>query len=769
MIGALRDGMRARAATHAVLAAVMVVAVSGLVVVLSFAQSAGTSRLLALPLVMLAVIAVPACGSELAAARREELGLARLRGVTGVRLLGLLAAEPLVTLSFGAALGLGLGSIATRTAARAWLHASVDLTVTSTVVGVMCVMVLMLGGVVLAMLQALSEPLPEQVSPVARPRPPSVLGLFVEVLIIVAALVAVYRSRVAPNGDWVTFAGPALVGLAAGQVAVWLVRAVARFAVGVDGDDRVASFLAARRLARSDGVGGALRLVVAAGVVAVLAATGSLSVNRWVDETARIDAGAPLVVEFDGDAQQLLAATHAVDPDGRWLMAAVRTFADDRGISRQVFLDSSRYDAVIGNFLAGTPASEGSQAVRDLARRVAEKPALPRSTRGRWSTTVTAGAFNRTADVALTAEYVGARGVTFKTIRLRIPPGGSRSGSVRLTGCGDGCRVSRLTIAEGRTCTQVVKDLGLCGRPDLRITHADFGGVNLIRQTWHLEGRDDGTSPGTYSASPTALLVHPSVAGQSTLVPDQSAFALQVLASRGMAWDGNPVVKTPGGDARPAEVVGVYPALPVVVTAGTVSDLPQALEDSSPTVPAAQSLVLARTDTPSSVLDALAALGGGEPRTAGNVAAPVIDGARVTQARVYALMAGCCLLLGPLALAIPVTRQRRERRVQVAILRLLRLPPAVIGRATGIELALLGIVGGVGAGAAGLAAVLLLLSRLPLIVQPVNQIPLDTAPRWGAVLAVATFVAVSVLLVGAATRRTDDRRSSPSILREEGR
>ena len=44
---------------------------------------------------MIGAVAVPAVGHELAIARREEVGLARLRGMHGARLVTFLLAEPL--------------------------------------------------------------------------------------------------------------------------------------------------------------------------------------------------------------------------------------------------------------------------------------------------------------------------------------------------------------------------------------------------------------------------------------------------------------------------------------------------------------------------------------------------------------------------------------------------------------------------------------------------------------------------------------------------
>lgn len=761
--------MRVRSGTHLALGGVMVVAITGLLVVLGFADQAGTSRWLALPLLILACVAIPASGAELATARREEFLLARLRGIRGVNLLLLLAFEPLVTLTVAACLGLALGAIATPLVTRDWLDETSSLSPASAILWVSGVLLVALVSVLLGMAKSLHEPLPEQIGPSVRPRPIGALATFGQLLVLVAAAVAVYRSRAAASPDWVALSGPALVGLAAGQMTVWLIRAIAKAGIATGQQKRLATFLTVRRLARTDDVGGPLRLMVSAAVVALVAVTGMTSVNHWVDETGRINAGAPLVLPVNGDAEQTLAATHAADPEGRWLMAAVRVFSDDRGVSRQVFIDSARYSAVVGDFFSGTAADDGSDAIRELAEATAGAVPAPRSTGDDWSVTVRVGDFDRPADVVLTAEYVGSDGPTSETIRLLIPQHSARTGSVKLDACTKGCRVGRLTIAEGRPCTQVAQDLNLCGRPELTLTKADFGGVNLISQTWQLLQRDDDRAPGKLEVLPDALVVRPSIVGQTSLVPDETAWALPVLATDNLPWEDQPVINTPGGDQRPASVLGEYATLPVVASAGTVTDLPRALEDSSPTVPAAESLVLARADTPQTVLAEIEADGGSGPLTPGEIAAPIAERARVAQARAYELMAMCCLLLGALALAVPVSRQRRNRRTHIASLRLMLVPTTVLRRATRLELGLLATAGGLMTVIAGLIGVVLLLSRLPLISIPVNQIPLDTTPSPWPILAIAAYVGLTVLLVGGVVRRTAPAACAPATLREEAR
>ena len=63
----------------------------------------------------------PSIGAELAVARREEIGLARLRGIHGLRLWRFLLVEPLLAIVLGTLLGLVVGAAGTVLATRTWL------------------------------------------------------------------------------------------------------------------------------------------------------------------------------------------------------------------------------------------------------------------------------------------------------------------------------------------------------------------------------------------------------------------------------------------------------------------------------------------------------------------------------------------------------------------------------------------------------------------------------------------------------------------------
>ena len=151
-----------------------------------------------------------------------------------------------------------------------------------------------------------------------------------------AAVVAVYRSSVAGGDpDWVVLAGPALVGLAVGQLVVWLIRVVARLAVARTAPARsLTGFLAVRRLARVADAATPMRVLVAAAVVAALALTGAAA-GRRLDRRHRPapHRRAAPGARWTSDAVGALQLTRDLDPDG--------PLADGRGAGARARAASS--------------------------------------------------------------------------------------------------------------------------------------------------------------------------------------------------------------------------------------------------------------------------------------------------------------------------------------------------------------------------------------------------------------------------------------------
>lgn len=758
-------GAWSRRGTLAPLLALTTVVVAGVVAVLGFSEAAGTSGALAVPLLLLALVALPTTGRELAAARREEIALARLRGLEGGELYVLLALEPLLVLVLGGLLGGGLGLLVAHLSAGAWLTDPAALVGADAVTAAVLVVLAGLVALLVGMGAALREPLADQVAAVARPRRTTLASAFAQVLVVVGAAVAVYRSSVTPTDgtggpDLVVLAGPALVGLAVGAAALWLLRLVARQWVRHRGPRAgLAGFLAARRLARVAGAGAALQVLVAAAVVAGVALTAAIQVEQWTERSARLVAGAPLRIDLETDAEPALELTRRLDPDGRWLMAAVLVPGEGSVPARRAFLDLARHERVLGGFHDDTPAAGLATVVDEL---VADEAAAG-----------TAGPVEGTevvASVSGVSRRLEGRVRPEVLLTLRDVTGGSRQVRLRLevgldgapdtasteVRCAEGCEPVAVTLQRRPGDSQLPWTL------DSLV----LGDRDLLERDWSPAEETRGDRPGGPVPVAGGLLA---VTSSTPLVavPDAGSAAVPVLATRSATWDGGPVLDSPGGLDLPAQVVARVPALPLVQADGVLADLPRALVGAPPTVPVAEVVVLARADTPVALLDEVLDETGGELRTLEQVRASLSDDTGAAQARVYLLVAGFGLLVALLVLGTAVARERPAWLRDVAALRVVGLDVRRVRGAGRLEVAGLVVVS-VGAALLGTAAgVLWLLGDLALVEVPDHAVALRTSLDPLPVLVLGLVVAAVVALVVGRGRRPSAERSRPAILREE--
>lgn len=768
----LLRALRSRLLTHLCLAGIAAVVTAALVVAGEFTRHTGLTWGFVAPLVVLAVVAFPTAGSELGTARRAEIGVSRLRGMHGRWYVVDVVAEPVLSLLGGALLGAALGLGLDRLLVARWFEGASSPPWGTAGVSVVAVV---LGGLLLLLLgmaRGLREPVATQVAEAGRPRRAGPGAVFFSVFVLVAAAVAVYRSRTpaTQGADLVVLAGPALVGLGAGQLAVWVARGSARVLVRRRGSlgRSLAWSLACRRVVRSDVLGAPMRLLVASGVVAAVTMGGAAATTDWCRDAGRIAAGAPLVLPYSGSPDDALLATRRADPQGRWLMAGADLLADSRAQSRQAWVDTSRYARVAGDFLARTPAAGASSLIQRRAAELQQPPKAPVATGGRWRITATMGDFDRVGDVHVDVAYSGSGGPTYRTIEVLVPPRSTRSAVLRLPECRSGCRVSSMSVGEGPPCSGSAQYQGLCHRPGFSLDRLDFGGIDLLRQPWHQVASAAGHADGAITFGGRAARVRLTKWGRIDLEVPRADLAVPTVTSRGIAWDpaSGPVVRNVGGAALPPRVLGRFPAVPLVSRAGSLADLSQALQQSAPAVPAVRSMVLARADTPARVLRAIS--GGHADRflPVATFQDRLYSDAEVVRSRGYAAIAVACLLLGPLSLGLTASRQRRDRHRQSAALRLLRVGRTERRRAWQHELLLESVVSCALVVAGAWCAEHYLLAMLPLLVLPAHQPPVDVSVRWVSVVVAAALVAVVSAVVAGAARRAAGDQTAPSVLRE---
>ncbi|MCM0620920.1 hypothetical protein [Nocardioides bruguierae] len=811
-------GAWSRRGTLLPLLGLTVVVVAGVVSVLGVAGATGTSRALALPLLVLGAVALPTTGRELAVARRGEIALARLRGHEGAPLVALLSAEPLLVLLLGGALGVVAGLGVALVAVPAWTSepASVVLTARVLVGALVAAVVVLLAGLVavgVGMVSALREPLADQVGGRPRHAAAGAAAAFGQVLVVVAGALACYRAVVAGQDgtgsgsgtgepDLVVLAGPALVGLAVGGLVLVLLRAGARALVRRR-DAGLAGYVATRRLARTADAAAAVRVLVAAAVVAGLAVSAASDVDAWVEDTARLEAGGPVVVrasdDVDLDAAALLALTRRLDPAGTSLLPVVTVPGTGSAPARRVYWDSARAGAVLGDFYDSTPAA----GVADLGDVLggSESTTLVQGTR---LTATVSGVSARSRgrvrpEVVVELARPDGRGLTVM-LAGRLPRSGEPLTLTRRVACTDGCTLTSVTLARPdgtSTLPWLLRDLRVTApgaadedeqAGDLLATRLGASTTGITFERGGVLRRPDHVEEGEVHAPPTVTsdgLLATATRDPLTAVPLTAEGAVPVVATDtalastsgltstqvedGETFGDDPVAESPGGDDLDAVVVASAPALPLVGADGLLMDLPRALEGASPTVPLAQLSVVAAAGTSDDLLTQVADALGAQPRTLADVRADVEAGTGAVQARVYLLIAAFCLLAAVLVLTTAVVRERRGWVRDVAALRVAGVPIATLRDSVRREVAGLLVLGAAGAALGTALSAALLLPSLGLVRVPDHGLALEPGVTTGPLVVLAAVVAVVVVAVVGRGRSVGAVSTRPGLLREEAR
>jgi hypothetical protein len=280
------------------------------------------------------------------AARRRELGLLALRGLRSPIRWVLAGGEHAVPVAIGAALGYPLGLLV------AGILARVRLGQPASSGGLAWYAVAAGGGALLAALAAQRRELfgpvaglLRQVSAGSRRR----ASVAVEAVVVVLAVAAAASLR--SSGGRLTGVGALVPALVIAAIAVVAARAVTplfgRFGRLALRRGRIGTGLAGVQMGRRPGVSRLFVLLAAA--VAVLgfatAAIDTAAVARA--ERAEIGAGAVRVLTVNPVSRaKLLAATHTIDPDGRFAMAVATLPAGAPKEPARLAVDSARLASV---------------------------------------------------------------------------------------------------------------------------------------------------------------------------------------------------------------------------------------------------------------------------------------------------------------------------------------------------------------------------------------------------------------------------------------
>jgi hypothetical protein len=792
-MGRLR-AVRVRAGQSLALFATGVAVVAGCVVAVGYSQATSGTGGAAAPLLLIGVVALAAQGAASVRARRFEIALAQLRGCYGIRLLRTAVTEPTLILFAGAVVGTVAGWLVTRFAVRRWVDRTATFQMTTTEWGTVVVVLAISIAVVIAVSwRTTYQPLPDKLSGVERPAAATVTATFLGLLVLTGAAVSVYQARAlgVRHADWVSFLSPALLGLAAGQAGVWLVSLLARGALGVASLNRgLGGFVTLRRLTRSADTVGLVRIVVAAVAVAGVAGSAWVGADAWREETARMRVGGPVSYLVPDGALQAYAASHTADPDGRWLMGMSAKPDPSGGSYRDIFIDSPRWDRVVGQFFSGTPLAQLGGRVSGL--QAAGPPVI---TSGRtFTVTFTApsarrsllspgevrrkqlnGPFGTNGFLAIgfRVTYVDSAG---NTQALQVPAhAASRPTPVRPGVVGYSRHINMLSSrapACAKACTVMAVDVqGRTHQAPLRLTSMSFAGQQLIPvRPDGMSLRPDKAVAATPTGSGLDLVLRDPYSGHSLLRWRRGAVP-PALATPGLRLErsnGRTIAYGVDGEARPVRVTGEVPALPVLGRSGLLLDLGTALRGAGGRIPETHTVVVARQDTPPSVLARLQATGlVGRVQTVERTLAVLRRTGTAQGTLLYSLVAAFGVLTSAVSVLSAVAEQRRERRREAAVLRLLGVPRRTVAASYRGEAQALGIAVLVVAGLAVWLGCRALLGVLPLVDPGQFGLPFDATPRLSIVLAYAGGAAMLVALMVFLGLRQVGRSSPASLLRED--
>lgn len=300
----------------------------------------------AVQLVLLAIWVLTSALIRSADLRRAELRVARLRGFPLPTLVAVSIAEPAALCALGVAVGIGAAWAVVHAAASvlftdgtvvrpdAWTYVAFGavLVTIGVVLSVSAIRLLRSSGLIA------SSPQP------ASARSRVVIDVSILAISGVALVGASTSGALSAHSNPVAAAAPAVVALGISVIAIRIVEYLCRrLSTATYDSSAVASFLAVRRIGRRPTVlreGRTLVIAVALACFAVCAWSVARA-NRLTD--ARFSTGARTVVTVTASDLQLEQAVRAVDPHGRFAMAAVEV---NTSSSLLTGVDATRLPAV---------------------------------------------------------------------------------------------------------------------------------------------------------------------------------------------------------------------------------------------------------------------------------------------------------------------------------------------------------------------------------------------------------------------------------------
>ncbi|MGH3336273.1 MAG: FtsX-like permease family protein [Nocardioides sp.] len=700
--------------------------------------------------------------------RLPELALASLRGLPRRRMWGLGLSEPIAVLALSVPVGVVTGLALSLVLVRWWLVPGLPLPIPwESGVAALLVLVAAFGVSVLAVGLVLRSSLSEQLTGVRRPRATGRVGLVIQLALVATALsVLAAKLSVSEPGrpDATDLILPVLLAVVAGLAATHVTARLAGWWTRARSRTRsLPAFVAARAISRR--MEGTLVIlpVTAAIAVCVFGAGVHESAAQWRASVAATTAPAGEVWSSPLTFDETVELTHELDPEGSSLMAA--TTISTLGPT-YVVLDSPRL-AQVGVWPdQWTPGAGAAQVADELSL----DAAVPTFTGRRVAITLD----NR-------AEVDGELHVGLQLVRLGESahqvflgpfPEGRSTRSVVVPFCRGGCRLDAINLG-GPATTRT----GLNGV--IRVT-----GISVDGQ--RLEGGIEGAGWDVAPDASDAEMVRSVRSQAGTIAVDvgsgESDAVVQLAA--GALTGGLPVVR--GVDApasRPRGSFGetsatefetraalVGQSVPFLGPSGSMIDYSTLTTDRVIYQQRAPVYVLARTDSPDNVTQALRDRGLSVSTTLADVERTLDQGAYALALRLYAVVALLVLLMALAGLFVSTAVQMPARRRDAASLRVVGVPRRSVMSAVVRELAV--VLGGTAiAGlAAGTLAQYVVLRTVTLgVVESITTPALVAAVDWGRLVLLTAAAVVLFGTVALVSAALTVRGARGSTLRESAR
>jgi putative ABC transport system permease protein len=756
--------------------------------------------LLLAQLALLAVTVLALVAHAVVEQRRPEVALARLRGRSREAGSRLVMAELTLTVLLGVPLGVVVALAGGEVLRRVVMPSGVPLEVRWP-------LALAAGLAVLASLAAVyaaARPvIREPVASLLRRVPPTVakgLGVL-DVVVTVVAVVAVaglVSGDVEGPSAMVT---PVLLALAVGLVGAWLLRRAAAGA-GTRALSRghLATGLAALSIARRPSLRHVLVVVTTATALATFAANAVVVADRNRGERARLELGAPAVLETDTtQAASLAAAVDGLPPQLRRLATPVVVIRPRDPSAVPTLLLRPEEARGIG-YAVGSGGSGGSDGSDGSADFTALTPPVVPSVEladGVVTGTVTWQLDEfRTGDgpvgeappdatgipggdlfVEPTPLTVGVTvttpdGTAFDRDLAQVEQSAEGRATVRAPVlCPGGCRLAGIWLRStdpwaGHVAGRLVlSDLALDGEP------LDLGGADR----WLRPEADPGGGTQRLSGSGDELVVDFDNTGRRVLsrwadVPSPTPVLLAGRPPADARGDDFSLVGL-GGRPVEARAVGRADALPVVGARGAVGDLDAQLRVGGAAPPGSALLVWLGSSDPelvSAVSKGLAAQG---LPVRGTSTLEEVRGRYERSATGWGLLLGVvtglvALLVSGLVVGVVAVTSWRGVARDLAGLVVSGVPRPVIARAARREQLTTVLAGVVLGTACGVGGAVLAMPLVPLFDRPAAVPVPDLAPAWAAIAATAATALVVTGLVAVLAARAVVARAVPERLRE---